>query len=174
LSRNGSSSAFKSGTGAAAAVAVLHPPLRGGGSPHSTLGQGNRVRSAGPAESDDDEIDVDDTLPFADQDEGFVDTEEWNGMGLGSYRDDEPVWSFGGLGARNAGSGAGSAMDDELASDLPALGSEGGEDLVKRLKEDFPDHGGDGEMRGDDLALVGDDEADGGNEEVHEIHVSGD
>lgn len=98
---------------------------------------------------------MDHLLPFAaDQDEGFVEAETWNGP----YAGDAPEWSFSGLGQRNEGS----VLDDGMASDLPDLGSRGGEELQQRLEDDFPE-----QDHEDELALVGDDE-------VHEIHVSGD
>lgn len=130
LSRNGSSSAgaIVAGVGA----------LRGAGSALSVVGSRlkNGVAAVGTNLSDE-ETDADaemETLPSYTHDEGYEDNEDASGD-YGAYTHansyDNPLWSFNSLNDRDNGS--------DVASDMPALGSMGGEDLNSRMLEDFGD-----------------------------------
>lgn len=132
LSRNGSSSA--------GAIAAGVGALRGAGSALSVAG--SRLKNGvAAAESNlsDDEIDVDvdadadmETLPSYSHDEGYEDNEDASGEYSGyphANAYDNPIWSFNNLNDRDDGS--------DVASDVPALGSMGGEDLNSRMLEDF-------------------------------------
>jgi ubiquitin carboxyl-terminal hydrolase 4/11/15 len=176
-SRNGSSSAFTAGTGVAAGAGVLH----GGGS-HQHSGRGSLPRNAaGVANlSDDDE---DDSLLHTNdgaadsQDEGFVDAEDLYQRQdqYGTYADDMgPVWSFEGIGSSSLQQNRLNDSDD-VASDTPNLGSDGGEELGNRLLEDFGDDivgshpGVSTPVEGIEVSMAGDKD-DG---DVHEIRVLG-
>jgi len=123
LSRNGSSSAGAIGAGVGA--------LQGGGSAHSAVESRlkNGVAVAGSHLSDDD-ADGETLLC----DEGYDDVDDTI-TGYSAYTfapgRDNAAWSFDRLNSRDNGSDA--------ASDIPALGSIGGEDLTTRLREDFGD-----------------------------------
>jgi len=123
LSRNGSSSAGAIGAGVGA--------LQGGGSAHSAVESRlkNGVAVAGSNLSDDD-ADGETLLC----DEGYDDVDDTI-TGYSAYTfapgRDNAAWSFDRLNSRDNGSDA--------ASDIPALGSIGGEDLTTRLREDFGD-----------------------------------
>ncbi|KAI8942031.1 hypothetical protein NX059_000137 [Plenodomus lindquistii] len=126
-SRNGSSSA-----GAiAAGVGALH----GAGSALSAAGSRLKNGVAAAANSlsgDEGDADVE-NLPSYPHDEGYDDNEDTS-MSYGSYTNpyaEEPVWSFSGLNDRDDGS--------DVASDMPALGSVGADELDSRMLEDFGD-----------------------------------
>jgi ubiquitin carboxyl-terminal hydrolase 4/11/15 len=173
-SRNGSSSAFTAGTGVAAGAAVL----RGGGS-HQHSGRVNLPRSgAGVANLSDDEDDSFLTNDGAgdSQDEGFVDAEDIYAP-LNRYNnyaeDTGPVWSFDGIGSSSLQHNANDS--DDVASDAPNLGSDGGEELGNRLLEDFGDDllgshpGVSTPVEGIEVSMSGDKD----DEDVHEIRVLG-
>lgn len=135
-SRNGSSRA------GAVAAGVGAQRGQAGGSQHLTAGtrQKNGVAAGVASLSEDDDV-MDTGLPQY-QDEGYDDTQD-DGATYNSYEDvntygsanmfDEPVWSFTTLGDRANGD------SDDAASDVPALGSIGGDDLSSRMLEDFGD-----------------------------------
>lgn len=130
LSRNGSSSAGAIGAG----VGVQ----RGDGSAHSAAGSRlkNGVAAATNHLSDDD---ADAEMLLCD--EGYDDNDgAVTGYGGYAYAPgaDAAAWSFDHLNSRDDGSDA--------ASDMPALGSIGGEDLSTRLLEDFGDDDDDDEL----------------------------
>jgi ubiquitin carboxyl-terminal hydrolase 4/11/15 len=170
-SRNGSSSAFTAGTGVAAGAAAL----RGVGS-HQHSGRGSTLKSgAGVANLSDN---GDEYLPpYVDgvndeADEGFHDGEDMYEP-LNQYGFDEgPVWSFEGLGASSLRNH--DASDDDVASDAPNLGSEGGDLLENRLLEDFGDemvgHPGSSTPVEGIQPMLGGEMGDG---DVHEIRVLG-
>lgn len=166
-SRNGSSSAFTAGTGVAAGAAVL----RGGG---SQLSRGSLLKNGVAAESQsDDEYGL---PPYAnndgandEDDEGFVDADETTDLiddmyaPLHAYSYDEPIWSFQNVNT----SSLNNQQSDDAASDMPNLGSEGGEQLQDRIAMDFAD---DEEMHPGASTPVESLLADDG---VHEIRVAG-
>ena len=159
LSRNGSSSAFTVGTGAAAGVAAL----RGGGSQPS---RGSHLKNGVAAENLSD--DEDGLPPYAgnnydNDDEGFHDADDMYGpLQAWNNSNDEPLWSFQSVtNMRNQ-------QSDDAASDMPNLGSDGGEQLQDRLMTDF----GDDDVTAPGVSTPIDDsvrEMDG----VHEIRVAG-
>jgi len=166
-SRNGSSSAFI-GTGAAAGAAVL----RGGG---SQLFQAGRTAEVGAGTEN---LTDDEGLPpyvgGHDQDEGFVDA-EYSGPStelFGPYGiHDGPAWSFEGIASSNVARPENSDGD----SDMPALGSAGGEDQGTRILQDFGDelhdtHPGISTPVEGIQPLLGGERGDG---DVHEIRVHG-
>lgn len=172
-SRNGSSSASTAGTGVVAGAAVL----RAGGS-HQLSARGSRLKNAHGAGSLSDDEGL---LPYAndgandqDDDEGFVDAEDQVDYVQDMYeplnRYDDPVWSFGGLGTSSFNN---QQSDDDVASDAPNLGSDGGEELGNRLLEDFGDDilpaGVSTPVEGIQPSLGG----EFGDSDVHEIRVAG-
>jgi hypothetical protein len=78
---------------------------------------------------------------------------------LNSFDADHPVWSFEGV-----GEGRIASDDDGAASDVPNLGSGGGEMLQDRLDQDFGDEG---------VGELVDVDAEGDGGVVHEIRVHG-
>ncbi|KAH7408678.1 hypothetical protein DE146DRAFT_786093 [Phaeosphaeria sp. MPI-PUGE-AT-0046c] len=151
-SRNGSSSAFTVGTGAAARAAALH----GGGLHQPSAHASPQKSAAGVVNLSDDEADG--TLGTLDgsNDEGFVDADDSYSQDLiqysNPYEESGPTWSFGALGT--ASSDRMHADDSSgVASDQPELGSTGDENLQSRMR-DFEDD-------------------DQGDDEVHEIRVPG-
>jgi ubiquitin carboxyl-terminal hydrolase 4/11/15 len=175
-SRNGSSSAFTAGTG----VAVGAGALRGGGS-QLLSARGSPLKNGAEAGALSDEDDEDDITALHDgandsNDEGFVDAEDMyeplNHYG-GYAEDTGPVWSFEGLSTSSHHQMHHNDSDD-VASDAPNMGSEGGEDLGNRLLEDFGDDllghpGVSTPVEGIQPSLGG----EKGDGDVHEIRVLG-
>jgi ubiquitin carboxyl-terminal hydrolase 4/11/15 len=168
-SRNGSSSAFTAGTGAAAGAAAQ----RAGGS-HLPLARGSPLKNGAAAAalpSDDDSTDG--TLDGA-LDEGFHDADDYTPMpAYLQYPDEQgPVWSFDALPSSNHHMHANDS--DDVASDAPNMGSDGGEELGNRLLEDFGDEllghpGVSTPVEGIQPSLGG----ERGDGDVHEIRVLG-
>jgi ubiquitin carboxyl-terminal hydrolase 4/11/15 len=177
-SRNGSSSAFTAGTGVVAGAGAL----RGGGS-HQLSGRGSLPKNGAGVANLSDEDEDDSLLHMNDgaadsQDEGFVDAEDlYEPLNrYDTYADDTgPVWSFEGIGSSSLQQNRLNNDSDDVASDTPNLGSDGGEELGNRLLEDFGDDivgshpGVSTPVEGIDLSMAGDKD-DG---DVHEIRVLG-
>jgi ubiquitin carboxyl-terminal hydrolase 4/11/15 len=167
-SRNGSSSASTPGTGVAAGVAAL----RGGGSHHLSA-HGSRLKNGAEAAnlSDND----DEVLPSfdndANEDEGYHD-DSYESNGRYGFEEEGPVWSFEGIASSSLRTH--NASDDDVASDAPNAGSEGGDMLENRLLEDFSDemmgHAGSSTPVEGIHPVLGGEMGDG---DVHEIRVLG-
>jgi ubiquitin carboxyl-terminal hydrolase 4/11/15 len=162
------------GTGVAAGAAALR---EGGSLQHSAHVSSLRNGVEAASLNYDEEA----TLPpYADgandepDDEGYADAEEEPNIDAiygPLYSHDAPQWSFDAMNT----SGMNDNDSDDVASDAPNLGSDGGETLEARMIEDF----------GDDLAthpgvstpiegILHASYGGVGDEEVHEIRVAGD
>jgi ubiquitin carboxyl-terminal hydrolase 4/11/15 len=169
-SRNGSSSASTAGTGVAAGVAVL----RGGGS-HQHLAHASPLRNGAEVANLSEDEDEGSLARFdheANEDEGYGEEAYESHEHYGGYEEEGPMWSFEGIGSSSLH--AHDASSDDVASDAPNAGWEGGDVLQDRLREDFGEdmvgHAGSSTPVEGIQPVLGGEMGDG---EVHEIRVVG-
>jgi ubiquitin carboxyl-terminal hydrolase 4/11/15 len=169
-SRNGSSSASTAGTGVAAGVAVL----RGGGS-HQHSGHGSPLKNGAEVANLSENDDEGSLPPFendGNEDEGYGEEAYDSNERYGGYGEEGPIWSFEGIGSSSLH--AHDASSDDVASDAPNAGSEGGGMLEARLREDFGEdmvgHAGSSTPVEGIQPVLGGEMGDG---DVHEIRVLG-